>query len=120
MAMIAFSNHAAVFPFERVQTATHCTFLVVQQVVTPADHRAQRAMPFVGPAPTGQQAQHVVQGGQQARRAQRRAASGGQLDRQRHPVEPGAEFGDERWVRAEVRVDRPGPVLEQGHRVGRR
>ena len=95
---------------ERGQPAEQRPLLLVQQVVAPADHRAQRAVALVRPAAAGQQPQVVVQGSEQATRAERGAARGGEFDRQRHPVQAGAQLGHHGRFGAELGVRRGGFV----------
>ena len=94
---------------ERARPAEHGPLVAVEQVVAPVDDRPQRAVPLVRAAAAGQQAQVVVQPGQQAVHAERRAARRGQLDGQRHAVQPGAHVADHGSGCGEVAGRWPGP-----------
>jgi hypothetical protein len=73
-------------------------------------------VPWIGAAPSCEQAQVVVQASEQTVQPQRCAARRGQLDRQRHAFEPGAQLIDGR-SRAESRADGAGTVGEQYSRL---
>ena len=89
----------------------------VEQVVTPGDrvaHRPQAVRPVAGPP--GQQRQGSLQPRQQRRRRQDGDAGRGQLDRQRQPVQPGADCRHRRLVgrgQGEVGTGRPGAGDEE-------
>ena len=75
---------------------------LVEQVPAPVDHRAQRLVARQRrTAAAGEQPEPVVQAAGDLRRGHRAQAGGGQLDRQRHAVEPAAD-GEHR---AEVGLD---------------
>ena len=91
-----------------------------QQVVAPGDRVAHRplALGRVAPAP-GQQRQPPRQAGQQGRRREEGAPGGGQLDRQRQPVQPVADGRHRPGVlvrEGERGVGRPRPVDEEPDR----
>ncbi len=100
------------------QTAEQLSFVPRQQVVAPVEHRAQGPVPLDRPAVGGQHPQAVVECGEQPVGAERRAAGGRELDRQRQAVQPAAEFGDEGLIGREAGVSGGGPVEEQPRGVG--
>ena len=70
--------------------------------------------------PACQHLQRVRQARQQRRRREHLAAGGRQLDRERQPVEAGADRGDVGGVvvaQGEPRTDGAGPLLEERHRL---
>jgi hypothetical protein len=91
-----------------------------QQVPAPVDDRPER--PMLGqcrPAAPGQQIEPVVQALRELGRRQRAEPHGGQLDRQRHPVEGPADPGHGGRVglaELEIRPDRHRPVAQQPDR----
>jgi hypothetical protein len=92
--------------------------------VTPGDgvaHGAVACRLVAGAA--RQQRQAAIEARQQRRRRQDGDAGGGQLDRQRQPVQPPAEGGDGRRVvrgEGEVGPRRLGPRDEEAHRRAER
>jgi hypothetical protein len=98
---------------EHAEPAEQRALRVVEQVVAPVDHVAQRAVPVVGAAPAGQQLQVVGEAGEQAVHTERGDPGRGQLDGQRHPVQPGTQPADLGALVGEVRVGGLGPVQEQ-------
>ena len=103
---------------EHGQPAEQGPLVLVEQVVAPPDDRAERAVPLVGLPTAGEQAQLLVQRREQALGAERGRAGRGQLDRQRHAVEPGADPGHRRRVGREVGRHGQRPVQEQPLGVG--
>ena len=99
---------------EPPQAAEYGPFGIVEQIVAPADDRPKRAVPWIGAAAASQQAQVVVHASEQTIQPQRCAARRGQLDRQRHALQPGAQLID-LGRRDEIRADGAGPVGEQQH-----
>ena len=99
-------------PDEHPESAEQRLLLLTEQVIAPGQHRAQGPVPLVAAAHAGQQPQRVVEGREQTRRAQRRGAGRGQLDRQGQPVQPRAQFRDHRRLRHEMRVRGQRPVAE--------
>ena len=68
-------------------------FGVVEQVPAPVDHRAQRLVAGQRrTAAAGEQPEPVVEAGRDLLERQGPQPGGGQLDRQRHPVEPAADL----------------------------
>jgi len=61
----------------------------------------------------GEQSERVVEGGNEFRRGGYIHARGGELDRQRQPIEAGADPVHARFVQREGRVDGSGSVDEQ-------
>ena len=92
---------------------------LVQQPVGPLDDVAERPVPgFCGAPATAERVERIVEDVQQPGQPDRRDPSGGQLERQRQPVEPGADPGQQRVVGGghRVRSERGDPVGEQVHR----
>ncbi len=94
----------------------------VEQVVGPVEGGPQRLVPRRGGARAAlEDAERVVEPLRQLPDRQHPDPGRGQLDRQRQPVEPGANLGDGLLVGVgdgERRRHLPGPVLEQHGRVG--
>ena len=90
---------------------------VVEQVVAPGDRAAERLLARGQVARAGgQDVELVVEPGQDRVGRQDLDPRGGQLDRQRHAVQPGADGGDRRGVlvgHREARADRDGAFDEQ-------
>ena len=90
---------------------------VVEQVVAPGDRAAQRLLAGRQVARPGRQdVELLVEAGQDRLRRQDLDPGRGQLDGQRHAVEPGADGGDGRRVLVgdrEPGLDRDGPLDEQ-------
>ena len=95
--------------------------ILVEQLIAPVHGRRQRPLPGCRrPVTAGQQHESVIQPLQQLREAQRLGPGRGQLDRQRHPVQPRHDLRHQRARLAgqgERRVGLPGPVGEQRHRL---
>ena len=100
---------------EHADRAQQGAVVVVEQVVAPRDGVAQRAVAVGDAAAGGQEAQALVEPGLQPVESERRAAGGGQLDRQRHAVEGPAQHGDARGV-DELRAGCRGAGHEQARR----
>ena len=79
---------------ERSEPPKQRAFVVVEQVVAPRDHGAQRTMALRTLAATRQELKLIVQPGEQARDPERRTAGRRQLDRERHPIEASAQLRD--------------------------
>jgi hypothetical protein len=76
-----------------------------QPVIRPADRRLEAAMPSEPTLPAASNhVQSTVQMGKDLGRRQARGPGGGQLDRQREPVQPPAELRD---VRCRSRIEQP-------------
>jgi hypothetical protein len=103
------------------QPAEEGPLLSAQQIVAPADGVAQRPLPRRQVAgTTGQYPQPVSQALQEDGGREELDAGGGQLDRERQPVEPPADLGDRRRRLVgdgEVVPGLPGAVDEQPHRL---
>ena len=94
---------------------------LVEQIVAPRDRAPQRLLP-VGEIARArlQQAEAALQPRQDRRGRQQLDARRGQLDRQRQPVQAGADLGDRRGVVVgdlESRLDRERPLDEQPDRL---
>jgi len=105
---------------EHPQPSEQRLLLLGQQVVAPGDRVPQRAQALgqVGGA-AGEQGQPVGQARQQRLGRQDLDPGGGQLDRQRQPVEPAADLRDRRRIvvgEAEGRVGGVRPLDEERHR----
>ncbi len=102
------------------QAAEEDPLLFGEQVVAPGDGVAQGAQPRrLVARPAGQQRQPALQPRQQRRRREDGAARGGQLDRQRQPVQADADGGDARGVvvsEGEVGPRRPRSGTEEADR----
>ena len=86
-------------PMKRRQSAEQDAFGFGQQRVRPVDRGAQGLLAAHRRArAAGQQAEPVVQAVEDLGQRQRAHPRGGQLDRQRHAVEPAADLGDGRGV----------------------
>lgn len=74
--------------------------VLAEQVVAPVEGRAQRPVTGGSRARTGlEQREPLAQASQELLGGEGRDARGGELDRQRQPVEPAAHLGDRRGVR---------------------
>ena len=106
---------------ERRDRAEYPLLAVIQQPVAPLHRGRQRPLPRrCRPVPAGQQREPVIDPVQQPRHAQRLHPRRGQLDRQRHPVQPGHQPRHHRAglpVQREPRVGEAGSVREQRHRL---
>ncbi len=106
---------------EHGQTIEHALLVLEEQVVAPLDHGAERLLARQrGADAAGQQPEPVVEPRGELSDGDGPGAGGGQLDREREAVEPGADLGDDRrHVGAPSRAptDRGGSVDEQGGRV---
>ena len=95
--------------------------LFAEQLVTPLNGRRQRPVPGCRQPVTGhEKPEPVVQAFQQLRHTERFHPSRGQLDRQRHPIQPLHQLGHHRTglaAQREMRVNPAGPVSEQSHRL---
>ncbi len=93
---------------------------IVEQVVAPGDRSAQRLLTLGQVACPGRQdVQLVIEPDEDRVGAEQLDPGGGQLDRERHAVEPCADRGDGRRVLvgdAETRADRDGTLDEQADR----
>ena len=79
-----------------------------QQIVAPVDGRAQRLLARQGrPASPGEQGEPVGQPIEDLLSGEDAGPNGGELDRQRQPVEPAAQLGDGRLVRRRSARTRP-------------
>ena len=100
-------------PFE------HGLFVFEQQVVAPVGDRPQGLLTWERRARTaGQQSEPVVESLRQLRHRERVAAGGGELDRERHPVEAFAQIGEHTAMRlGQLEIGDGGscPFGEQGH-----
>ena len=76
------------------QAAQQAPFGVTEQLIAPGHQCLEGAVPSRAGGAAGQQAGVALQAGSELRRAERRAPGRGQLDGQRHAVQPGAHFGD--------------------------
>ena len=96
--------------------------VLIEQLVAPLHRGGQRLLPRRRrPVPVGQQREPVTDPVQQLRHAQRLHPGGGQLDRQRHSVQPRHQPRHRRRRLAgqrELRNRAAGPVGEQRHRLG--
>ena len=115
---------------EHRQVPEQPPLFVGQQLVGPFHGRAQRAVPrlAVGRPPPSRSSARSSRGGELGE-GERRQPPGGQLDGQRHPVEPSHDLGDERAARpggGEPGPDPRGAVekhrdgRDAGQRLGRR
>ena len=95
--------------------------LLGEQVMAPGDRRPQGLLPVRQvAAAAGEQAQRVLQPGQDRLRRQQLDPRRGQLEGQRQAVQPAGDLGDRRrvpLVDGEVRQHRGGPLGEQAHRL---
>ena len=95
--------------------------MVIEQLVTPGHCGRQRPLPARRqPVPGGQQPEPVIEAVQQLRHAQRLHPRRGQLNRQRHPIQPRHQPRHHRpglVIQREMRVRAAGPVREQRHRL---
>lgn len=95
--------------------------VVVQQTVRPLDHVAQRPVPRRrGPPATAQDVEGLLQGAEQPGKAQRQRAGGGQLERERQPVQASAELRDESLLARFVEHGRCGGPDPVGQQLGGR
>ncbi len=96
---------------------------LVEQVVAPGDRPAERLLPLGQVTrSSGQQGQVVLQPGEDLVGCQELDPRGGELDRERHPVEPRGDPGDGRGVGirdAEARPDRGRARDEETHGLER-
>ena len=94
-----------------------------QQRIRPVDGGPQRLLAFQrGAAAPRQQPEPLIQAGGQLTERHRPQAGRGQLDRQRHAVQPPADRHHHRaglLVHGQGDAAGPGPVREQRHRIGR-
>ena len=94
--------------------------LLGEQLEAPVDRRPERLLPFGGvDTAADEQVEAIRQPFPDGRRAEEIGAGGGQLDRERQPIERLADRGDVRGgavVDVEVRVDGEGTSEEQLHR----
>ena len=109
-------------PREHRQRPERPPLILVQQLIAPFHRGGQGPLPGRSqPVPAGQQREPVIQAGQQLAHPQRLHPGRGQLDRQRHPVQPAHQPRHLRpglAIQRKVRVGLPGPVREQHHRLG--
>ena len=103
------------------EPAEHRPFLAVEQLIRPVEGGAQRLVAGRRrPGAAGQHAEHVVEPPRELPDRQHPHPGGGQLDRQRQPVEARAHLSDRLPARVgdgEGRRDKARPVLEQPRRV---
>ena len=76
------------------QRAEDSLLLCGQQVIAPGDGRAQSLLAGVGVSAASQQVEAVGEAVKDLCWRERLRAGGGELDRERKVVEPGAELGD--------------------------
>ena len=103
----------------------HPTISFAEQLIAPVGGGGERAMPGGGrfPVRSSQQHEPVIQAVQQLRQPECLYPRGGQLDRQRHPVQLGYQLCHRRGgvgAERELPVGAAGPVGEQRHRLGAR
>ena len=102
------------------QPAEHPPLVLAEQPVTPVHRRRQRPQPRRRqPVPASQQREPVIQALQQLRQPQRLDPRRGQLNRQRHSVQPRHQRRHHRpglGSQGEMRVHLAGTVSEQRHR----
>ena len=104
------------------QPGQQAPFGVIEQLIAPGHQRLEGAVPSRAGGAAGQQARVALQAGRELRRAERRAPGRGQLDGQRHAVQPGAHLGDRGRVACGQRergARRAGPGHEQAAGLGR-
>ncbi len=103
---------------EHRQSGQQAAVLIRQQVVAPVEGLVKRLLPgrqVVGPA--GEEAQTLRQPVENGLRAQGTNARGGELDRQREPVDASAELANRPQILLrdpEVGLQRAGSLLEEG------
>src|SRR5581483_11327548 len=95
------------------QAAEQGALVVVQQVMAPPDHCPQGTVALIPAPAAGQQPRGVVERGEQPGGTQRGTPCRGELDGQRHAVQPCADFGDDRRVGGEGGVGGQRAVGEQ-------
>ena len=76
------------------QPGQQTSFGVAEQLIAPRHQGLEGAVPSRAGGAAGQQARVALQPGRELRRPERRAPGRGQLDGQRHAVQPGAYLGD--------------------------
>ena len=84
---------------EHRQPPEHHTLVVVEQIVGPRHRRQQRPMSFLGPTrPTRQQPEPLIETTCDLRRRHRTNPRGGELDRQRDPIQATTDLHHRRNV----------------------
>ena len=104
------------------QPAQQPPFGLTEQLIAPGHQRLEGAVPSRAGRAAGQQPRVALQPGRELRRPERRAPGRGQLDGQRHAIQPGAHLGDRSRVAVGQRergARRAGPGHEQAARLGR-
>ena len=76
------------------QPGQQAPFGLIEQLIAPGHQGLQGAVPSRAGGTAGQQARVALQPGSELRGPERRAPGCGQLDGQRHAVQPGAHLGD--------------------------
>ena len=110
-------------PGEHRQGVEQALLVGGEELVRPVDRRPQRGLPRrqVGEATgRGEEAEPVAEAGEEIGRAQQPDPGGGQLDRQRQPVQMPAYLGNDRAVlfgQREAMTGRRGALDEQLDRV---
>jgi len=109
-------------PREHRHRPEHPPLGLIEQLVAPLNGGGQRSLPIGRePMPRSQQVEPVIEAVQQLGEPQCLHPGRGQLDRQRHSVQPGhhPRYGRPgRPVQRESWIDQAGPVREQRHRLG--
>ena len=104
------------------QAVQQPSFGLAEQLIAPGHQRLKGAVPSRPGCAAGQQARVALQPGRELRSPERRAPGRGQLDGQRHAVQPGAHLGDRGRVafgQRERGAGRAGPGDEQAAGLGR-
>ena len=117
-----FSHLKVESPAQHRQASQQASFGVTEQLITPGHQGLERAVPSRPGGAAGKQPRVAFQAGSELYGSERRAPGRGQLDGQRHAIEPGAHLGDRgRVVRGqrERGARRAGPDDEQAARLGR-
>ena len=104
------------------QTGQQAPFGVTEQLIAPRHQCLEGTVPSRAGGAAGQQARVALQARSELRRPERRAPGRGQLDGQRHAIQPGAQPGDRSRVacgQCERRARRAGPGDKQAAGLGR-
>src|SRR5690242_11072601 len=101
---------------EHGQALEQVPFLFAEEVVAPCDGCAQGLLSGVYPAACLEQVEPPRQSVEELLRGEHGDAGGGELERERQIVEPGAQLADN-WAGLETRIDCPRPRGEKIRRI---
>ena len=108
-------------PAQHRQAGQQAAFGVTEQLIAPRHQGLEGAVPSRAGGAAGKQARVALQAGSELHRPKRRAPGRGQLDGQRHAIQPGAQLGDRGCVargQRERGARRAGPGNEQAAGLG--